>query len=90
MQPEIVSLVLVRNGFTTSHVSDIWTPPNTPTDGARFELLVKMGGWVVEPMEVRVIAGIAGAQASYLRTDGANLEGREVITVPVPFLDALE
>ena len=42
----------------TTHVYliDVWTPPDTPVDRIRFEVLAKTGEWVVAPMEARVIA----------------------------------
>jgi hypothetical protein len=40
---------------TQEYLLDIWTPPDTPADRVRFEVLVKTGDWVVAPMEVRVL-----------------------------------
>lgn len=41
---------------TQVYLVDIWTPPDTPVERVRFEVLVKTGDWVVVPMEVRVLA----------------------------------
>ena len=40
---------------TRTYIFDIWVPPNVPPRRVRIEALLKVGYWVVAPMEVRVI-----------------------------------
>jgi hypothetical protein len=41
---------------TRAYLLDLWIPPNTPVARFRLEVQLKVGYWVVRPMEVRVIA----------------------------------
>ena len=41
---------------TRSYLLDIWARPDTPTGRVRVEALVKVGTWIVAPMEVRILA----------------------------------
>jgi hypothetical protein len=40
---------------TRSYLLDIWVPRNVPPRRVRVEVLIKVGGWIVAPMEVRVV-----------------------------------
>ena len=52
--PELASM---WPGQTTRcYVFDIWVPPGTPPRRVRVEALLKIGNWLVAPMEVRVVA----------------------------------
>jgi len=45
---------------TLSYWLDLWVPANTPVQRVRLEVLMKVGrGWVMYPMEVRVLAAVA-------------------------------
>ncbi len=41
---------------TRLYLLDVWVPPETLVRRVRLEVLLKTGGWVVAPMEVRVVA----------------------------------
>jgi hypothetical protein len=41
---------------TRCYLLDIWVPPDVPPRRIRIEALLKVGVWVVAPMEIRVIA----------------------------------
>lgn len=45
---------------TVSYWMDLWVPAETPVERVRLEVLVKIGrGWLVYPMEVRVMEAVA-------------------------------
>lgn len=45
---------------TVSYWMDVWVPAETPVERVRLEVLVKVGrGWLIYPMEVRVVAAVA-------------------------------
>jgi len=41
---------------TRSYLLDIWARPDTPPRRVRVEALIKVGTWIVAPMEVRIVA----------------------------------
>ena len=41
---------------TRTYLLDVWVPPETLVRRVRLEVLLKTGGWMVAPMEVRVVA----------------------------------
>ncbi len=41
---------------TRVYLLDLWIPPDTPLQGFRLEVQMKVGIWVIRPMEVRVMA----------------------------------
>jgi hypothetical protein len=43
---------------TRCYLFDIWVPPDVPPRRVRIEALLKVGVWMVAPMEVRVIAPV--------------------------------
>lgn len=45
---------------TVSYWLDVWVPAQTPVGRVRLEVLLKIGrGWLIYPMEVRVLAAVA-------------------------------
>jgi len=49
------SIYLLPDQTTRCYLFDIWVPPNVPPRRVRIEALLKVGIWMVAPMEVRVI-----------------------------------
>jgi len=49
---------------TVSYWLDVWVPAQTPVGRVRLEVLLKIGrGWLIYPMEVRVLAAVAPSVA---------------------------
>jgi hypothetical protein len=40
---------------TQTYLLDVWVPPETPSSGARLEVLVKSDTWRIAPMEMRIL-----------------------------------
>ena len=40
---------------TCAYLLDIWVPPDTPLETVRVEVQMKVGTWVIYPMEVRIL-----------------------------------
>jgi hypothetical protein len=52
------SLSALPQQTSRSYLLDIWAPPNTPPRRVRVEALLKVGTWLVAPMEVRIVAPV--------------------------------
>lgn len=50
------SLFELPRQTSRSYLLDIWAPPDTPPRRVRVEALLKVGTWLVAPMEVRIVA----------------------------------
>ena len=51
---------------TVSYWLDVWVPAQTPVGRVRLEVLLKIGrGWLIYPMEVRVLAAVAPPVAEH-------------------------
>jgi hypothetical protein len=50
------SVFRLQGQSTRCYLLDIWVPPDIPPRRVRVEALLKVGYWLVAPMEVRVIA----------------------------------
>lgn len=62
---------------TRCYLLDIWVPPNVPPRRVRIEALLKVGYWLVAPMELRVIEPtVPGPAATVQREDLADLNAR--------------
>jgi len=46
----------VEGQTTRAYLLDLWIPPDAPVSRFRLEVQLKVGYWVVRPMEVRIIA----------------------------------
>ena len=46
----------VKGQTTRVYLLDLWIPPDAPPGRFRLEVQLKMGDWVVRPMELRVVA----------------------------------
>jgi hypothetical protein len=46
----------VEGQNTRVYLLDLWIPPDAPVGRFRLEVQLKMGDWVVRPMELRVVA----------------------------------
>jgi hypothetical protein len=71
------------------YLLDVWVPPETPSGVARLEVLLKVGVWVMYPMEVRVLPALVPA----VRTSSQPLPGieeRADEAVEAPLLRFLE
>jgi len=49
------SIFTIPDQTTRCYLFDIWVPPNVPPRRVRIEALLKVGIWLVAPMEVRVV-----------------------------------
>jgi hypothetical protein len=60
----------VEGQNTRAYLLDLWIPPDAPVGRFRLEVQLKMGDWVVRPMELRVVAArvpeLTGGQARQL------------------------
>jgi hypothetical protein len=61
---------------TQTYLLDVWVPPETPSSGARLEVLVKSDTWRIAPMEMRILPvtipkSVAGASAVSALPDAA-------------------
>jgi hypothetical protein len=62
---------------TRCYLLDIWVPPDVPPRRVRVETLLKVGYWLVAPMEVRVIAPLVPDSGRITRReDRAEVEAR--------------
>lgn len=61
------SIHWMPNQTTRSYIFDIWVPPDVPPRRVRIEALIKVGYWVVAPMEVRVIEPVVPSTAGLPR-----------------------
>jgi hypothetical protein len=50
------SLFSLPGQISRSYLLDVWAPPDTPPRRVRIEALLKVGTWLVAPMEVRIVA----------------------------------
>ncbi|NDJ13973.1 MAG: hypothetical protein EBY17_22710 [Acidobacteriia bacterium] len=61
------SIHRMPNQTTRSYIFDIWVPPDVPPRRVRIEALLKVGYWIVAPLEVRVIEPTVPSTAALLR-----------------------
>jgi hypothetical protein len=52
------SIFRLKGQTTRCYLFDIWVPPDVPPRRVRIEALLKVGYWLVAPMELRVIAPV--------------------------------
>jgi hypothetical protein len=69
-----------------SYLLDIWVPPDTPVSTVRVELQLKVGTWVIHPMEVRVLAARVPAAKGGAPRDLPPIEDRADEAAMEPFL----
>ena len=77
--PESVSRFPGQN--TRCYLLDIWVPPDVPPRRVRVEALLKVGYWLVAPLEVRVVAPTVPDSVGTLRNQNvAGIETRSADT----------
>ena len=73
------SLFAMRGQISRSYLLDMWAPPDTPPRRVRVEALLKVGIWLVAPMEVRIVAPVVPEASS----EQGRLENIEENIAPV-------
>jgi hypothetical protein len=72
---------------TRCYLLDIWVPPDVPPRRIRIEALLKVGIWLVAPMEIRVIApALPAGQGKIMKEDIAPIEAPSSATAQTQFL----
>ena len=61
------SLTMFPGQTTRSYLLDIYVPPDVPPRRIRVEAAIKVGTWLIAPMEVRVIAPVVPDMGTALR-----------------------
>jgi hypothetical protein len=69
---------------TRSYLFDIWATPQTPPRRVRVEALLKVGTWLVAPMEVRIVAAtVPPLQRKVVADDVAPVEAPASATAAI-------
>ncbi len=69
-----------------AYLLDVWVPPDVPVSRVRLELQLKVGSWIVLPLEVRVLPARLPDPAGLEKSDLPEIADRSDAAVLDPFL----
>jgi hypothetical protein len=72
------------------YLLDVWVPPDTPPGTVRLEVQLKVGVWVIYPLEVRILPALVPAMRPSSPQALPHVEERADEAVQAPFVQFME